>query len=89
MLSAKFRTSRDDNGFQNIFEIRPGTNYDRENFQVLTIFIIFLYYQHVSGTRLVRDPADIVSRTTLVRLGLVFGEIMLGCVSSDEVGLYF
>ena len=39
------------------------------------------------NTRLVCDPSDIVGHITLVRLGL--GEIMLGCVSSDEVGLYF
>ena len=38
-------------------------------------------------TRLVRDPADIVGRIILVRVS--FGEIQLGCVSSDEVGLYF
>ena len=33
------------------------------------------------------DTADIVGRITLVRVRL--GEIMLGCVSSDEVGALF
>ena len=37
------------------------------------------------GTHFVCDPANIVGRITLVRLG----EIMLGCASSDEVELYF
>ena len=40
----------------------------------------------IYGTRLLYDHAYIVGRITLVRFG--FGEIMLGCVSSDEVRLY-
>ena len=41
----------------------------------------------ILGTALVRDPAYIVGRITLVMLGLV--KYCLGCVSSDAVGLYF
>ena len=37
--------------------------------------------------RLVCDPADIIGRITLVRAR--FREIVLGCVGSDEVWLYF
>ena len=36
---------------------------------------------------IVCDQADTVGRITLVRVR--FGEIMLGWVSSDEVGFYF
>ena len=39
------------------------------------------------GTRLVCDPANIVGRIALVKVRL--GEIMLGYVSSDKVGLEF
>ena len=40
------------------------------------------------GTGLVRDPAYIVGGSN--KSGYVrFGEIMLGCVSSDEVRPYF
>ena len=39
------------------------------------------------GTRLVCDPAYIVGRITIARVRI--GKIVLGCVSSDEVGLYF
>ena len=40
-----------------------------------------------TGTRLVCGPAYSVGRISLVSLG--FDEMRIGCVRSDEVGLYF
>ena len=50
-------------------------------------YLILIPVSVEGATRRVCDPAYIVGRITLVRLG--FSEIMLGCVSSHEVGLYF
>ena len=52
-----------------------------------TTWLVYILTKNSYGTRLACDPAFIVGRITLVRLGL--GEIVFGCVRSDEVGLYF